>query len=311
MTVQLLKYHIPLNEPIFMKGGLVSYREGFLIKTSHGIGELSPLPRFSKENMHEAFVDACHLYKALNLNQSFVPQTASGAMALLMLKFPLIGMPRKQPYKFILGTPQEVYKKITSLYNQGFIEFKIKVGLYNFDQELKLLKILKLSCTSADLIIDANCSLTVNQVQEIFDILGTQLKYLEDPCHTAKEALACHVPLGFDELARFNLATYLEETVANINHIKYVQKPSMNKDLTTNIIPNLLTSYPQDNNKKKMITNLILTSSFETIFGIKYIEQLSTYLNLSTPGTDTLKFFPQDAQDENNFLAKYTQEIII
>ncbi len=57
--VRLYRYHLPLSEPLQLKGTTLRHREGLLVELASdggavGWGEAAPLPGFSRENLDEA-----------------------------------------------------------------------------------------------------------------------------------------------------------------------------------------------------------------------------------------------------------------
>ena len=65
-----------------------------------------------------------------------------------------------------------------------------------------------------------------------------------------------------------------------------------------------------DNDYRKLsLPGLTLSSAFETAVGIDYIERLSEFLGLNPPGTDTLKFFPDDSIAPGQIINRYSKEL--
>lgn len=294
-----------------MQGGLVNERRGLLIKTPSGVGEIAPLPYFSPETYAEALAESKVMVRALNNGTTYTPTLPSCAMAWLMLHFPLRSFEPTKPYKFVLGSPAQTPQIITPLYTSGARVFKLKVGLYAWNDECKLLTKLVDYFPLAKFIIDANCTLSLKDAQNIVAILGPQLLYLEDPCSDLESSCQIVAPLGLDELARSNILEFFSTHAPNLPSSWYlVQKPTLNLALTTQILPNIINT-PKLHSKLKLDAlnqHLILSSSFESVIGIRYLERLSTALKLNPPGTDTLKYFAHQAWTEETFWATCTKE---
>ena len=136
MHAGLYSFIIPFKKPLRLQRGVLSERHGLYLVIDGRIGEISPLPDFSRETLEEAAAEAVNLCRIINSsataldikdrevllyggenkdrnkNQSekervICIKSPSLQFALLMIKHPLTGIERKPPYRFILGTPDE------------------------------------------------------------------------------------------------------------------------------------------------------------------------------------------------------------
>lgn len=136
MHAGLYSFIIPFKKPLILQRGVLSERHGLYLVIDGRIGEISPLPDFSRETLEEAAAEAVNLCRIINSsataldikdrevllyggenkdrnkNQSekervICIKSPSLQFALLMIKHPLTGIERKPPYRFILGTPDE------------------------------------------------------------------------------------------------------------------------------------------------------------------------------------------------------------
>ncbi len=282
MMPKVYAYQIALPRPLVLQGGVLHVREGLIIEHHGVLADCAPLPHFSTDTLAQckdflptfghALAQGEHEQLASLL---FQHKLYALSFALFALLHPLDQVHPATPYQFILGTPSEVDEQIShAVAVTPGQTFKIKVGLYDFSAELALLT--HLSQLPLRLILDGNQSLTYAQAQAICNIVPTtKLVYFEDPVASWAECIALHVPLGCD------------------------QHP-----------------FPQDNHKNcfkilkptvkglqaSWLTNCILSSAFESVIGITYLNRLATAYQLPPPGTDTLKYYPQPYQHVTEFL---------
>ena len=136
------------------------------------------------------------------------------------------------------------------------------------------------------------------------------MKYIEDPCqdyHLLRK-LCPGLPIAFDELYRKGLApavfsgldTLIIKPGITDGIISLMEKHSGIQDDSdicngANNTPagSLLTHKTEP---VQPSVNITLSSAFESVIGISYIEKLSEKLRLNQPGTDTLKYFITELQ---------------
>ena len=282
----LYSYSIPFSTPLKIKGGVLNERNGIIIKYQQNYAEIAPLKYFSAETFEEALKESKKLIRALSINQTFTPKCPSVQFGLFCLNNPLNNIKRKTPYSTLFQSPSEILKIIQQQLIQPTQTIKIKVGLYDFDKELEVIQ--QLDKLNFKYIIDANLSITNKQLDELLCCSQKGLVYIEDPTNDIGKLSTLNVCIGLDELYRFNKI--------NANRIprnKIIIKPTM-----TPINKSFLQTYKP-----------ILSSSFESIIGISYIEKLSSFYNLPSPGTDTLKYFSCDCNNSSDFLTMYCKKI--
>lgn len=277
--IELYSYSIPFNTPLKIKGGVLYEKKGYILNINGQLGDISPLPFFSKESLDDVHREI--LLFAKNRN-NFFPTCPSLCFALYSINNPLEKVKRKRPYKLIMDVEQE-------LFNNKIIPneiYKIKVGLNSYQKDLYLLN--KLLDYDIKLILDANCQLSYQKCLNLINVVNDKLLYFEDPCNNFSDCQKLPCKVAYDEYLR------IDSNKAFLKNERQIIKPSL--DLSFK------------NNKQN---NYILSSIFESIVGISYIEKLSTYLNLNNPGTDTLKYFPKNAQKLDCFLSTFCKRISI
>ncbi len=269
--LKLYQYEIPLIKPIKLKGGILSVKRGLICESKDTFADISPLPNFSLESIAD-------IIKLLPLFTKLVEGKLSEFDSITAQKLCKISpalsfgyyqltniitcQKRLTPYKFVLGSPLEVYQKISSAHGT----YKIKVGLYDINEELNLLTKLSLN-PNLTLILDANRTLSYKDAK-VYSKACRNLLYFEDPCDNFADAINLDVAIAIDELK----PTTFTKSKKVTKPYAIIHKPTIKGLITTP-------------------SNVILSSSFESIVGITYLEKLAYQHKLPAVGTDTLKFF--------------------
>jgi len=219
-------------------------REGFLIETEQGWGEVAPLPGWSQENLKEAFHQLKALQegkKAENSLRNFLPSVAFGL-------YPCTQAPLSWPASALLmGTPQEILHQAQTF--QDFTSAKIKVKNLSLEEAISLVKELK---DHFHLRIDANGAWSLPQALEFCShFQPDDFEYIEDPLSDPKDLVHFPFPMGIDALTTdpsFHKTTIWKPTVKGI--------PPVSQN------------------------NLVLSSAFESGIGIGRLVQLAESLHL-------------------------------
>lgn len=279
-----------MKKPLRLSRGELLYREGLILENEDTIAEASPLPFFSTDELSTTLNYLLTNYKSIpqHYDHAFAISLLAKNLPALNFAYYALTHPLKEekqaiPYSLAIGTPSEV---TTNLSNKSGI-YKIKIGIYDFISECNMLKDL-MAQSKIKLIIDANCSLSIEQATTIANIVNNRLIYFEDPCSSIDECSKLKTNIALDELARPSLAKS--------------EKIKINKSWIALIKPTIC-GFPSGLEHNQ---NLILTSSFESPIGIKYIEQVSHKYSLPNPGTDTLKYFRDTDISEESFYKKLT-----
>ncbi|MGN1393071.1 MAG: hypothetical protein ACI4V7_03305 [Succinivibrionaceae bacterium] len=274
-------YKIPFIKPIKLRGGILHYREGLILQKEQMYSEIAPLPFFSKETLDDSKKDLFLFLKSKDKTQI---KTPSVSFAINYFENNLSKIPRKKGYSFISNIFDN--DETSTLSNKKL--YKIKVGLFEFNDELK--KVNEIKDKVRKLILDSNCQLSKTQAQSFINILGDKLEYLEDPCNKIEECTELNCNIAFDELFRHN------KNLLSSKYNKYLKiiKPMMFYNVF---------SFLNKQINNSIDNKIILSSSFESIVGISNIEKMSTFYNLPTPGTDTLKYFDKELHNLNYFIS--------
>ena len=319
MQIQrIFRYRIPLKAPLTQNGFQIQERRGFLLSSPGGsLGEFAPLPGFSPSRKEDILRDLLTFQRCRDDGLE-IPQgdlkTPEALFAVAMLKFPLSGLPEKPPLYSLFGTLPEIRERRGALLDDIRRELspgsrqdadtpvgiKIKAGIFPLSEELSLIRELLQEITARELrgrvMInpDGNRSLAPESARYIIAALGDSLGWFEDPLPSLSACLALGIPVGLDTLwgefaARFP-GTELPEALRHYR-IKPVIKPALT--------PGFM---------KLREIRPILSSAFESPTGIGWIRRLAARFETDS-GTDTLKYFPEEARTRERFMAACVREL--
>ena len=226
---QLIPYKIPL------KNG--SFREGIIVKTATGLGDIAPLPGFSRESLAEAAAEAERLLPEFPHAK---PQLPSVQFAFACAQIPL--------------TSTKVAVNALNTYRLGFTAVKIKVG------HLPLLDAIDLIQTfpKVELRLDFNQQWSLEKLLEFSNYFNpTDFAYLEEPTKR------------FSDLMTFSKKTGFPIAVdESIPYVPYLEIPTL-KALV--VKPTILGFIPE----KPLGIDLIFSSAFESGVGVTHIAKLA------------------------------------
>jgi o-succinylbenzoate synthase len=216
---RLHRYHLPLAEPLQLKGTMLRHREGLLVKLARdggaaGWGEAAPLPGFSREGIEEVAgqlraliprlldrelpvewrdlgavltydLEASHLAPsarfALELAVCNLLATASGTT----LPWLLSPRPREtvRINALLSGPPEHVLEDACRLREAGYEAFKLKVGTRGLREDAALVRTLSERLgDGASLRLDANRAWSFEEAGEFARATAeVRLEYVEEP----------------------------------------------------------------------------------------------------------------------------------
>lgn len=340
--MNIFRFRIPLRKELKLQRGILTERCGFIVGFNGNFAEISPLPEFSDETADEAFAEIIAVKELLDGNEASGISPAdiltcvtsnirikspSVQFALWMLSHPLNNVEPKSSYRFILGTPAESFRLCTEHFesvrarDSGTAEtvIKLKIGIYSRNEELGMIS--RITDLAADaelnvkLILDANLSQDADSVTDYYLAAGRHLKYIEDPCNDVESLRQKHpdFPIAHDELLRNKIKGIMrsdkEFGLSVFDSFGRNDTLIIKPGLTGNIHKILDAFFSAGASQRNGLPSLTLSSAFESPVGISYIEKLSALMNFNAPGTDTLKFFPEDAGTVDSFLGKYCTKV--
>ena len=319
MRIQrIFRYRIPLKAPLAQNGFQIRERRGFLLCSPGGdLGEFAPLPGFSPSREEDILRDLLTFQRCRDYGME-IPEgdlkTPEALFAAAMLKSPLKGLPEKPPLCSLFGTPSEIRARRGDLLDNILRDLsrgseqdsgspmgiKIKAGIFPLSEELCLIEEFLREISARGLrgrvMInpDGNRSLSPENARRISAALGDSLGWFEDPLPALSDCLALRIPLGLDTLwrefaARFP-GTELPEALRHYR-IKPVIKPALTPGFMS-----LREIRP------------VLSSAFESPAGIGWIRRLAARFETDS-GTDTLKYFPEEARAMKSFMAACIREL--
>jgi len=238
-SARLYKYALPFKEPLVLKHTTLQQREGYILILTDtqghaGIGEISPLPGFSRETLETALLNATMLLDKLigqseSTTHCFSPKQGSwedrGAPSVTyfgvetaMLSL-LADAMNKTPGELIFGRSSDRVPinalirgslsdwvpQAEAAVQAGFKTLKIKVGRINSVLEARgILDIREMVGADIQLRLDANRSWDLSTALGFGKLVEpANIEYIEEPLQNPVELPrffdGCNVPFAFDE----------------------------------------------------------------------------------------------------------------
>ncbi|MBU0692390.1 o-succinylbenzoate synthase [bacterium] len=246
------EYRIPFRTPLRTARGNLTTRRGFLV-AAHGrngevgVGEVATLPEFGTEGYHEAhqrldelarffadqeipdlYTEFPQWHGSARLDSERQPATTYGvdcALRGLQRALAQPGLPKSaaavdMTTPFLVNsliTGESADQLVTSArqrWEVGFQTLKLKVGVLPEEEEIRALRLIRMTLPEAKIRLDANCAWPAEQAIDFCQqIESVSIEYIEDPVYSWNlEALAqfreaCSIPVAIDEF--FQPPTYL------------------------------------------------------------------------------------------------------
>ena len=310
MKIKLTPFIRNYDRPVQYKERRFAQREGFYLcirdQENLGIGEIAPLPEFSRESVEDiqsVFRSIKPILKELkspdtieeiqtimDMIRNLPPSVQFGLeMALLLL----LANKRKLPLANILNadcqyniqfntlvTPSSVHQ-VKQAKERGFSCYKLKVGRQTFGEDMSfMMNVISLLDDDDKFKIDCNGKWQLSDALEFSKRVNhSKINYIEDPFSSIKDqrdfASQSNIPLALDEF-------YHTFDVIEYEHISFfIVKPMLRGGFL-----NLL-RLPQ-----KVQSKIIISSSFETEVGLLGLIHLASALsNEQYHGLDTIRYF--------------------
>lgn len=180
MFLKIFYYQIPVLQ---MK------REGFLIETENGWGEVAPLPGYSHENLKDVLEQLRAIQKGQQVK--FLPSVAFGLFSCSQkpVSWPVAAL--------LLGTKLEILDQAEKFRSFSFA--KLKVKNLSLTDAISVVKELK---THFRLRIDVNSTWSLPQALEFCShFQPDDFDYIEDPLSDPQDLPQFPFPLGLDALS--------------------------------------------------------------------------------------------------------------
>jgi O-succinylbenzoate synthase len=234
-----------------------SFREGAILQTEKGFGDIAPLPGFSSETLAEAINEA----------ETLLPDFPHAKPTLPSVQFAFSCA--QIPLKSV-----KVPVNALNVIREGFSVVKIKVGHLSIEEAIEEIK----HCKHCSIRLDFNQQWPLEKLLKFSSYFSpTDFAYLEEPTKEFSDLLL------FSEKTRFPIA--VDESIP---HVPYWQIPTL-KALV--IKPTILGFIPE----KIPGIEQIFSSAFESGIGVTHIAILAAEINpLGVHGLDPYTHFCED-----------------
>ena len=191
------RFHLPLKQPLKLKGRMYQYREGVLIEHNGHWAEASPLPGFSVETIDQVIA-------ALRGEQE---APASLDFAWSMLQSP-IDLPVAVSFnRLLIGEPSQVLAGAEACADCGCRAVKLKVGRNEIGADAELVRGVREQLSAeVGLRLDANQAWSLEEALRFLkSVADVDIEYIEEPLRD---------PTGLEELyTRTQVKYALDETL--------------------------------------------------------------------------------------------------
>lgn len=321
MKTEGIKYRpfsLKLKSPFINSSGTITYRSGFIISLTDesgniSYGEISPLPGFSKESLEEAEQELIKISKFLYVSDQIEdlhslstliddyqlsPSVRFGIeqavfssllkrdhslLAKLSLRFQ-----SEISVNAVIGLGSNSFSKIQGKVNSGYTTIKIKMGRDNFEDDLNLIKDIRLKLgENIKIRLDVNGKWSFEEARFHLDMLKPyNIEYIEEPCKGVENLVTLAgdspVPVAIDESLQDinNAYSILESSPV----LFLIIKPMITGGFSA--VSELISQAALYNK------NIIISSSFETPVGKNLLVFLaSTVHHAYAHGLDTSGLF--------------------
>ncbi len=312
--VRVFRYQLPLNYPLPLKSTRLTIRKGLLVELTDqngkvAYGEAAPLPDFSSETIAEAEQALCQCCaELLGLEERYEYQSRQSFLypssVVYAVESALWGLGRKlwntlpNVAPLLLGSEEAISHRLEFWCEEWPAEFKLKVGRCSIAEDIdRVCSVFKHIPINTFLRIDANQRWQFDEAVAFVEGLKSQLgeknvtkriAYIEEPTVSP-----CDFPAFFQETG---VGYAFDESVQSGSTINF----SLYEGLRAVILkPTLVggVSYCKAliDSAHSAGVRVILSSSFESIVGVHYLQQLSSlWLPDEMPGLDTLSAFAEN-----------------
>jgi len=285
-------YRRPFKHPLTTSHGKWDVREGIILRLTDetgqtGRGEIAPIPWFGSETLEQALDFCQQLPSEITETDIFsIPShlpacqfAFESAWEEIGIKIPphLITPSSHHPltYSYLLPTGKAALHSWQKAWQQGYRTFKWKIGVAQFEEELKIFEQLRQALPkSAQLRLDANGGLSPQVAQQWLKIADTTeiVEFLEQPLPPEQ------LELMLEMSTQYSTAIALDESVATLQQLQscyeqgwrgiFVIKPAIAGS------PRRLRKFCQE-----QAIETVFSSALETAVGRKAALQLAAELS--------------------------------
>ena len=238
VSAQVYRYSIPFKQPVQIKNGSLSTRQGLLLSVrdsqgNTGVSEASPLPGYSQESLETTLLNVTVLLDKLIGRGEFTPsclpemghtmESSSPSMARYGIETALLALLARQhgillgdlvferssskvPINgLIAGNISDWIPQAQNAISNGFQTLKFKVGRVNSELEARSLEeVRRVVGPNIKLRLDANRSWNLETAIHFGKVVKSlDIEYIEEPLQNPADLPifydACSVPFAFDE----------------------------------------------------------------------------------------------------------------
>ncbi len=326
VQTKLFRYKLPLKKAI-NKSGTVTFREGLILALCNNneilsLGEIAPLPGFSRETIDQAEEQIVQSLKRIPLD-TVISGLQNSPLIETMLEHAkdarlhpsvefglctailnLMSKIKVEPVRKILsmdasdaidinaliaGSYDEIFEMIENKISRGFKTFKLKVGRQSLEDDVKLvLKINEIIKKPTSLVLDANRAWGVEEAisfsEQISDI---KIMYIEEP---VKDYLGI---LQLCNKSKFKVPIALDESLNTISHESLEPIPSVTTLILKPTILGFVKTIEFNKKAESLGMKTVISSSFESSIGLSALAEIASGLNAKA-GLDTIEWFTED-----------------
>ena len=308
----ILRYRLPLKQPLWLKHTCLNKREGLILRLRIGnrwvYGDIAPLPGFSRESLADAeeqlqaFCRAVNDGKPLSLNSAFL----TDVLRLQPVPSVLFGIESalwwlQQDHWFVppatgpllLGSTEDILRRLALWQGNWPTEFKLKIGRDSIEDDcVRINQVLQALPTSVSIKLDANQQWTLDQAIRVAASIDVErVAYVEEPTADVAEFSQLYEQTG--------LRFALDETV---QHPEYLLQPMQGLAaivIKPTLVGGLARCRQLVTTGKSIGVRTVFSSSYESSIGLQILEQLSAqWTPEELPGLDTLSAFTDSLTSE-------------
>lgn len=319
--VKLRKYTLPFKSAMYFKGHTLQIREGFILYLvfadgTSSVGEVAPLPGFSKETLYESLTQLKGIFTRLFANSSTVKVSALIHIIEQSSLFPSVRFAldcalghissvcienKDEKYQqplakcnlstietpLLIGSRDDILTQYKSLKLPNRV--KLKVGQKKTTEDASIVNQLWALNSSLTCILDANQAWNTLSANEFAVAVNhSAIAYIEEPCKHYTDSIR------FSQQHKIPIA--LDETLQD-SDFNFIVEPEI---AAVVIKPTLMGSFERC---KSIITQALehnvqiyISSSFESPIGISQLQTLSElWVPKHLSGLDTLKYQNTDS----------------
>ena len=279
--ITLHPFAIPMHNGQTRSGVLIALRDQ---RGDIGWGEISPLPNWSDETLEMAIAQieaqkeaiiktqwtGQNCYAELK-NLALLPSVSFGLeSALLSILSPLKEY-TIEASALLMGSTEEIFQQANLRYHEGYQSAKLKVGNLNFSDALEVINQLK---DKFRLRVDVNRAWKTKDSLKFFSRFPLDaFDYVEEPFQNPNDLVDFTHPLAVDESFPKNLSLEQLQSLPNLKAVIY--KPT--------IQGGLLGCLPLYEWAKVNGIEIVISSSFESNFGLSCVASIAHRLGLKSP----------------------------